>query len=120
VSARQSTAAPNGISFARKVQVVTGAAFGVLGLLALGQAFMLKSIIEPAIVNAVSRVDHDSAARDSALFVRIDANTNTIAQMSRDRIILMAILETTPGPSRQALIASLRELWNEDARRSEK
>jgi len=107
------------MAFARKVQIVTGAALGVLGLLAFGQAVMLKSILEPAIANAMASVARDSAVRDSALLVRINANSNVIAGMSRDRIVLMTILETPAGPARQAFIAALREQWSADAVRQD-
>lgn len=118
-SAKGNRPPPNGMAFARKVQIVTGATLGVLGLLAFGQAVMLKSILEPAIANAMASVARDSAVRDSALLVRINANSNVIAGMSRDRIVLMTILETPAGPARQAFIAALREQWSADAVRQD-
>lgn len=106
----------SGMAFARKVQLITTAAIGVLTLIGTLHLLMLRAILQPAIADSMDQVARESAGRDSLLLLRINANTAALTQMSRDRIILVTILETPPGPSRQAFIAALKEQWTIDAR----
>ena len=98
---------PNGpvIQFVKRVGIVCAAALGVFGVITVLWSLAVAHLIAPVIEASVAGERIARVRADSAL-------AEKLSTLSRDRVVLLAILEAQPGVERRRMLDEVRREWS--------
>lgn len=95
------------MAFVRRTGVVSGAMIAVVSLAQILGGMIFQQAMRPIAQEIGRQVTEERQAR-----VKADAElTNSLRQLSSDRIAIIALLEEPAGPNRARRIRAIREAW---------
>jgi hypothetical protein len=94
----------NGIEFAKRVGIVSSAILLVSGVLTLFWTFAVAHLITPIMDRKIAE-EREARVRAQSMLAE------KLSELSKDRIVLLAVIETPQGSERRKLVESIRQQW---------